>query len=762
MTEQKNSSPDRSRRVYVYWIVSLGMLVVLALLCWRVLLPVLRVRAAVAILAQPVPPSGNPDWAERVPEAFDKLGGREEAVDQLDLYLRLPERVAPHSETAIAALALCGRDGMRKLGDLLEEEGQNHAVILAALGRANKGQEYYGRERFGHWSLFTPRDLIEQSEFILEVKLKPAGEELKLIAEVKRVIKGEFTAKELNIDLSVTKMKDHAKHVAKKVAEHRDGTALFFAGKEDIYSSDELIGLLHLDRRWITLDPAGKAAWEMVQIDDGMQEIWDGGTDTFIRAIDFLIKYPDEELPDEWMVTWEERLRVARGFKGAAEVRALDLDGNGEVSLYVAAASGDRVFKFDPKTGKFLERTKELGLIASTHAAAWADFNADGRPDLASWDGVALDLHLREAGGALKLAGTVVSAPGDECLGLTSLDVGVPGRPGLLWSGAKGPVLLTPKKNAAAIAMTARKLDPGKVDLTALGALGACLVADFDGNGLADIIQLGEKESLLFRCKKPGEFAPAEKCAMLTGRVPWRACPGDWDGDGAFDVFVASRDGCRLWQSRPGPEFEEVLSLSGEICYISRPGGSGAAPCDPNNDGLQDVLVLYGPEGVHGPQVFINRGFRNLGYAGGLDIEDRNLLAEADNGREGQQCGLVADLTGDGHGDMAVVLADGDLYVFPQTTPDPPAPDSGRRVPSPLRVALPARGTAGPVRIVASNDLRSLGAWNLRPGEEISISREEFGEVTIKWRLPGGPEREKKFELDEKTPRFVIPEEKRP
>ncbi len=624
---------------------------------------------------------------------------------------------------------------------------------------------------------YTPLHLVEQAHFILLLKLKPAGKDGKVTAEVVRCLKGEKKAPKgpLTIDLSMTAKPPHAEMVKAIIASLGDGPAMLFVAIDE---RGEKVSMLHLGGKWVSLDPTEKPdAWEMNEIDKQWEAIWAGGTDMLLKISSLLLKSPDVGVPPVISgVTWDRPVKLS-SFKGkVAGMQAVDLDGKGRLRLYAACAAGDRIYSYDramtkhrpssstrppgaswpprfrPPPGptsssRFVDETARRKLTARSKVATWADFNADGRLDLASWDGKALSLYVQKADGTLGAAKKLAAAPAGGCLGLAALDAGVPGRPGLLFTGKTGPVLLKPGKDESFAAV---KLKLGEADLAALGAPGRCLVADLDGDGLADVLFPFAKSSLFFKGKGQGAFAGAAKCSVALGKPPFGAFLGDYDMDGRLDVFCAARDDCRLWHNRPGLRFESTLHVSGEIAYISKPGGVCGNTCDVNNDGRQDIYIVYSEIAKTGPHIFFNRGFRSTGHAHTIDITEKQIIGGVE--AAGQQCGVIADLTGDGVQDQAMVLRNGDFYVFPH--------EVGNQDPLCLRVALPLGGKpAGPVKVTAWNDRRCLGAWNVAAGtSEAFFGQLETGDIRLRWRLPGAEKAcETRITLAEST-RYLIPE----
>jgi hypothetical protein len=593
---------------------------------------------------------------------------------------------------------------------------------------------------------FTPVNLVNEATFILVLKFKPADDKNMAVAEVVKYLKGKDKAPQgaLTFDVSQAINKEYVEALRKVLAEQGEEPVLMFVGKGE---NDEEVALLHMLGKWISLGKTDKPTlFGMFSFDDKMQATWAGGTDMLLLETELLLKYPDTDVPVEVGAQWAEKIELGNVKGKCADLMPVDLDGKGKLRMFIACDQGDRLYFFDKDKNTFVDNAAKMKLASKSLVAAWGDFNGDGRMDLASWDGKALAIWSQSGDGTFAAGEPVKAAPTGQCLGLSAMDAGVPKKAGLLWTGAEGPVLLVP---ADAGAFKAQKLGLGAAKLEPLGKLSRCLVGDLDDDWLADVLQAGEQASLFFKGKGGGAFADAAPCVVALGKSPSAGFLGDWDMDGRLDVFCVAEDTCRLWHNYPGMKFVESIQRSGEVAYISKPGAIAGNVCDVNNDGLQDMFLVYGANPDTGPQTFFNRGFRSTGHAHKIDITENSLLSDKE--REGQQCGYIADFTDDGAQDLAVVLKNGDLFVFPNNVAD--------FSPVCLRVALPVGADAvGPIRVVASNDKRSLGAWDVTAGTaEAFLGQPEPGvTLTVKWQFPGGKEQKKTVKLQDKPVRILL------
>ncbi|MHC4916078.1 MAG: FG-GAP repeat domain-containing protein [Planctomycetota bacterium] len=602
---------------------------------------------------------------------------------------------------------------------------------------------------------FTPNDLMEQSGAIYALKLGKADAKMRLNAEIVEVIFGRKPeAKKVVIDLSVSAQVEWAKSIAKRAGERGDAPVLLFVAKgkrefTEVGGGNFSFGvaILQIDRTWLMLNRGENGGYEMASECSKLKGTWDGDSESLRRAMSYLRKNVDDCVPVATGCDWEEE--VAKPGKVAGKVsgvRAVDLGSADGLALHVASPSGDRVYQWSAKAQKFVDATAALGVTARSAACVWADFDADGRLDLASWDGKALTVFAQKQPGKLS-AGKAVEgfAPAGGVVGLLAVDAGVKGRPGILVGTARGPVLLVPGDGK----FSRKELKAGED----LGRAGPPLAADLDGDGLYDVLQPFEKAGLIWPGKGGADFAAPKKVYICggwdaekkEGLGPIRTCTGDWDQDGRLDVFGVGPCCCALWHNRGQFKFVNTFAYSGEMCYTAQPDGVGVSLDDHNCDGLQDMLIVYPKDPPHH---YFNRGYKSFGKSLETTFDNNEFTGETG---EGAQAGLVEDLNGDGGPDLALVLAGGDVQVWiTKVNVDEP--------PLSVRAVLPPKSPfAGPVTVTAWNDRKMLGAWSVSSGSPGAFfGMKAPGKCRLKWRFPGGKEVEKTLTLEEKPAKLVL------
>jgi hypothetical protein len=606
------------------------------------------------------------------------------------------------------------------------------AVAAAVLLAATASQAYINPG-------YTPVHLVKQASVILWVDIKAGEAKDVYTATIRETLKGN--AEEKTFRLDIANAGDDAAATALRESLAAGKPALFFVGEFE--DTRELGGgntrraaFMHLGGAWSVFDGGEEGLWSLNNLNDRMlQAVWAGGTVMLRRAADYIQADDAADVPVSEGFTFSKGPLKLAALSGAIRaVRTVDLAGDGKLALFVACESGDRLF-VGAKGRTFTDLTGDRGLQSKSQAFAWGDFAGQGRLDLISFDGKVATLHAQQADGKflakpLDLGGAVSTA----CVALAALDVGTPGRSGLLVSGDSWPVLVALDEAGKATATTLAA--PG-VELAKLGNPGACLVADFDGDSLADVLMPAEKGSVLFRATAPGKFAPGAACAVHLGKSPATACLCDLDADGRLDVFCVNRDGSLLWENAGGGTFDEVFAQAGELSYGTSSRGSDCMAGDFNNDGRQDLVIGYS---ISDPRIFFSRGFRSFGNAVSINMGWQALLPAS---LQGQTSVCIGDLDEDGAQDLALATGTGEIWVAFRENSD------AKRKAMMVAAVLPVSGARkGPVAVTGWLDTRCLGAWNVLPGVgQACFGRTEAGPMTLKWRLPGGQEQSKEVEV---------------
>ena len=563
-------------------------------------------------------------------------------------------------------------------------------------------------------------------------------------AKVQKVLKGKLDDKELKIDLIAGPIEAQGKAVAEVIkGGQKQGLLLVGSFAGDDGGEPQQIAFLHMacaanaNLEWLRLSKVKGNEWDLDRLDLYMLWFWAGGTDMLLRCVEYVLSDAEPYVPAEEGVEWDKEIQVGKIEGRVFAAEAVDLAGKGRNELFVACEKGDRFYRWNGKA--FDDVTAACELTSKSAEFTWGDFDGDGRVDLASWDAQKLTLHRqKEDGKFTATACDTGDALKNGCLGLATVDCGRKGRPALVAATKGSPVVLTFEPDDK---VQARPVASGELPAKDFGEAGKCLVEDFDGNALPDVLQFFTRGGLFYKGKAAGEFAAPVPAPVVAGEGRHALCAGDFDGDGLLEVFGSAQDKNHLWQNLGGGRFVEAFDLSGELRYHPKPGGVAVQAADFNNDGLQDLLTAYGQS--YAPILFFNRGFRSFIYAYGLDLVERKVLPQAHGG---QQAACLGDFNADAALDMALALPNGEVWVVPRKVEkDQPA--------LALLVSLSTGApTAGPVNVLVYKGARLLGTWSIRAGSPAAlIGARQLGPIRLKWTFPGGKPQEKQVIVKDKA-----------
>ena len=308
-----------------------------------------------------------------------------------------------------------------------------------------------------------------------------------------------------------------------------------------------------------------------------------------------------------------------------------DIDGDGDLDLFVGAVGGDRHYLLENRVGeaagRFVDVTDTSGIAlsaANTVSATFADYDQDGFVDLflAHWG-------TRRAAGAS--TETVWRNNGDGTFTDASVGSGI-----------------------------AAALIDGGTDWSFTPNL-----ADIDDDGDGDLLLTADfGASHVFRNNGDGTFTRTTDRTVIADEAGKGAALADFDNDGDFDWFVTSTynldaeggplRGNRLYRNDGNGAFADATEAAG----VADGGwGWGACAADFDNDGAVDLAHVNGWIEADGKDYAADtvRFFHNTGAADG-DVAFRERGAEVGLGRANQGRGIACfDLEGDG--DIDIVIA---------------------------------------------------------------------------------------------------------
>lgn len=588
---------------------------------------------------------------------------------------------------------------------------------------------------------FTPIDMVRRSQAIIALEVgKWSQGDQRLTVLSTEAVQGE-APRELVIETTNLDMRSAA--TLEREAAGERNPALVFTGDfsaaalQEAMGTDQPVAVIHINLTWFGLYPAEEGRLRLGPDPLDLSTVWAGGHGMLRGVVDYIRSDPRAEVPVVVAAEWVADEAFGHFDATVRGMMAVELRGGDKPWLLVLTDEGDRLLE-RTGAGRWQDHTAEVGLGSRSRHAAVGDFDGNGRLDIASWTGDALELHLQGEDG--RFSRRAVALDG-ELDGITGLTVWAPAgakRSGLVLSPATGgPIVLAPEGGDG---FTQVQLEPLNEQIAA----GPVAVGDFTGDGINDIAQPLADGLALYRGKADGGFAAAQRAAEAAlGEELNSTAVGDFDGSGRLDVLANGRRGTAMLINKGDGLFEEMMEESGEPSYIARPGAVGVRTLDVNSDGRHDFLLLYDNMGMH---VYFNRGFRTFGYSISLELGDA-MLDGTDAAMDGQVAATVADFTGNGHKDLALVTVDGEGWLLSTGLTE--------GEPRGVTVALDER-IKGPVRISAVEGRRSLGSRIVRPGKPVYLGKTARGPLEIAWHIPGQPEQSRRIIALERQ-RFVIP-----
>ena len=240
------------------------------------------------------------------------------------------------------------------------------------------------------------------------------------------------------------------------------------------------------------------------------------------------------------------------------------------------------------------------------HAAAIADFTADGNPDIVAVNGSSTKLFVNQGNGVFEVPGQSYEVTGSPVIGKMAdfdndgkLDIAI-GSGTFRDSGMM--TVLFDRGNGSFGGRTDYSLD--------WGTIGVLSTADLTGDGKPEIIAASLVTLSVFRNQGNGTFAAPVEYAVEFG--PYAIAAADFTGDGQNDLVVASHKSSydfSLGSSDPLPSENKlstyvnlgngdlgspiVVDKGGRYNSLGYANDSGLVATDFTGDGIMDLIWAY-------------------------------------------------------------------------------------------------------------------------------------------------------------------------
>lgn len=528
--------------------------------------------------------------------------------------------------------------------------------------------------------LYAFEEILNESSHILVGRLEAVDAKARTaVAAMERSLKGplEYRKVLLNIGLGPA---HHADFIVDRLAPGAD-VILFYKREGGSIAAE-----MHAGDIWFQLyatdEPANRnnVWWRMTHVEIRLNRTFNGKTAQLVKLTDDVLAKrvqppkPNPNVPpiDIDNVVRRVQLVVPGGkeggfhrqdefrLPGGGEIRGIacaDLNADGLLDVLACRQQGNVLLANQPNG--FQDDNSRAGVPrVGSRAAAWADYNGDGHPDLMT-SNFQLFTNL---GGTFQDDSAIVPAPperGPEGAGW--IDYNADGLPDILITNGDYGIRLFRNTGTGPSWFSDVSSEAG-LGPQGIGNANGDHVAffDADGDGWVDFFyNLGD--GVLARNERNGTFRlDANAGLRIAGGSAYKRglAPADYDNDGRVDVFVPGPGRAQLFRNNGDGTLTDVIDSSEDLAKVAEASFS-AAWGDVNGDGNLDLFVCH-PGGPSRLYLGDGRGkFKDVSEAVGV----RGLV--------GAHAALFADVDNDGDLDLIVNLSER-IVVATNDLPRPP------------------------------------------------------------------------------------------
>jgi FG-GAP-like repeat/Thrombospondin type 3 repeat len=282
-----------------------------------------------------------------------------------------------------------------------------------------------------------------------------------------------------------------------------------------------------------------------------------------------------EEAPSPYVVGTDPYTLTSADFNG---------DGRPDLAAFNGTSSNASILLRQPVGGFAAEAGSPLTAASGPSGGVAADFDADGDKDLAVSGfsgGGAVTVHLRQPGG---FAASTSLTPGAPATGIAAADFNADGKQDLAVAKSDGSVRIFNRNNP----------NTGFVsegDYTAGTFPRAIAVADFDGNGRPDLAVLNRDSGTISIKLRASQITFNSEATVSIGATatPQAIVAADFNGDGRPDLATSNSGTSAVSVFLRKADNTGFAPEPGSPIAVSSPLGLGAGDFD--GDGRIDLAV---------------------------------------------------------------------------------------------------------------------------------------------------------------------------